>query len=265
MQLKKLMNFKLKDVMLMIAEFLTVFCTDERRIYNIQRISIIVNIGLCKMEEHLEDKLKNHEVLIKGKGIKQNRYHQWDVYDHSIKVVEHVKKSGADNTLIVAAYLHDLGKVINAQPRKDKNGVVQKDSLGNNYHVFDSPKRHEQTGAEYVENEISQEYFDEFGVDKNEVVELVRHHFLPMTHIKKMYEAKSLEEMTQHYNNLVKKLDEVPVDKDKLMTLFYADTLAKSEDNKDQENIIMIYEHLMNNKHSMEDIYNKHNEMKGTK
>ena len=108
------------------------------------------------MDKQLEVILKKHNILVKGKGIMQNKYHEWDVYNHTMMVVEHVNGKGADNTLVVAAYLHDLGKILNAKPRV-KDGKVQHDPSGNPYHVFDEPLRHEQTGADYIAQNISED------------------------------------------------------------------------------------------------------------
>ena len=220
-----------------------------------------MNYKFIRMIQHLENKLINNELLQKGKGIMQNKYHQWDVFDHSLEVVNAIKEKTSDLTVVASGYLHDFGKILNAKYRI-KNGEIQRDENGNPYHIFDEPERHEETGANYIQDNFSEDFFNEFSINKNEVVELVRHHFTPLSYIQKMWNSDNFSQMEGFYQELSNKLNELPISKNKLMTLFYADTIGKSSNNEKQENIIMVYEHLVEKKHTLKDIYQKQIEMK---
>jgi len=223
------------------------------------------------MDHLLESKLKNHHVLLKGDGLMQNIYHEWDVYKHTLKVVEHVKKKGADDTTIVAAYFHDIGKIIQHEPRLNSEREQEYGPNGEKYHIFDDPARHEEVGAGYLEKFVPEAFFEKLGVDKQEVVDLVRYHFTQQAHIQEMWEVEGLEDekfekMKKIYGAMVEDINTLSIGRDKfkerLHTLYYGDTMGKSEDRKHQENMIMFYEHLVEKKHTLRKIYDTQERMK---
>ena len=60
----------------------------------------------------------------KEKNLWQNNFHEFDVYHHTVKFVEHLKKildeenHEIDLNLIAAGWLHDIGKPTMAKPKK---------------------------------------------------------------------------------------------------------------------------------------------------
>lgn len=57
------------------------------------------------------------------RGVEQNNpYHKYDLLGHTEKVVEFLQKHGADQDLILAGWLHDVGKKEAAKPKIDDDG-----------------------------------------------------------------------------------------------------------------------------------------------
>ena len=103
-----------------------------------------------------------------GKGIWQNPFHEFDVYDHSLDFVKHIKDLTDDLNLIVAGYLHDIGKPVCKIPTY-KDGVLQEKEPGKPYHRF---KNHEHVGANMV-REMNSNIFLQYGLDKIKIADLV--------------------------------------------------------------------------------------------
>ena len=95
-----------------------------------------------------EKELIKLPALEKGKDLWQNNFHEFDVYDHTLKFVEFIKKfyreenRQIDPNLIAASYLHDIGKPVVAI-EKIKNGVLQEKEPGKPYHEFEDHEKNE--------------------------------------------------------------------------------------------------------------------------
>jgi len=200
----------------------------------------------------------------------QNPNHEWDIYDHSMEVVRGVKNLEGNDTVLFSAYYHDIGKIFDRAFAVDEDNNLRCASNGRPYHRFNINARHEETGANYVKTAFSEAYCKEFGVDKGEVVGLIRHHFAPLTYIIRMYDTcddfESFEvvfnEMKENLPKLATLREDETFDIKDLYILFKADTMGKSSDHARQENILMVADHLLHGDYTARDIFEKQQEMK---
>ena len=194
--------------------------------------------------------LKDLPEIKAGEGIWQNAFHQYDVYIHSLKCAEHIKEFTSDPDLIAAAYLHDIGKPVVAKPRY-KNGVIERHPSGAQYHKY---KNHEAVGEQMVKD-MDPAFFKELGLNQEKVAYLVGYHYMPMTHIKLMRKMTTYEGFLKHYRQLEQLLDEAPVSKQDIMTLFLADTLAKGGHIEDKEELLTIRKALLGQEQDLRKVY----------
>ena len=170
-----------------------------------------------------------------GKGIIQNEYHEFDVFDHTLAVVEAVKTFTQNPETIVAAYLHDIGKPPAAKPRL-YNGIPQFDKQGRARHTFPN---HEIIGAEMVRG-LNSEIFNQYNLNQENIAKLVEHHYTPMKRILKMRETKNISEFLGKFKILKQTLTETDTDISELMNLFAADTIGKGNTWGDAEELLEV-------------------------
>jgi putative nucleotidyltransferase with HDIG domain len=216
-----------------------------------------------KENTNLDNIMESLPEVQAGKNLWQNRFHEFDVYGHTIKFVEHLKeilKQGDGNfdpNLIAAAWLHDIGKPITAKAR-ERNGIFEEREPGKPYHEFPD---HEIIGAEMVKK-MDSSFFEKLGLNQEKVASLVNCHFIPMKGIKDMRQTKNWQEFLEKYYNLKKKLEDMnnsknmePVSKEEVLLMFLADKLAQGDPEKfvtDREELFSIREALLSSDQSQE-------------
>ncbi|MBW2986619.1 HD domain-containing protein [Candidatus Woesearchaeota archaeon] len=198
----------------------------------------------------LDQIFKDLSELKAGKGVWQNEFHQYDVYTHMVKCAEHIKEFTSDRDLIAAAYLHDIGKPVAAKP-KYKDGVIQRHPSGAQYHKY---KNHESIGEQMV-REMDSDFFKKLDLNQDRVAHLVGYHYMPMTHIKVMRKMSTYEGFLKHYQQLDKLLDEAPVEKEDIMILFLADTLAKGGHIENKAELLTIRKALLGQEKNLRKVY----------
>ena len=169
-----------------------------------------------------------------GKGCIQNPFHEFDVYDHTLVMVNEVKKLTTDKEVIAAAWLHDIGKPVVAEPRI-KNGEIMFNEHGQQYQTFPD---HEVVGEKMVHN-LDQQLFIRHELSQARIAKLVGSHFLPMKGIKKMRKTASWSDFIQAFKDLETTLDQTG-DKVKVLTMFVADTIAKGQGAEDIAELMAI-------------------------
>lgn len=184
------------------------------------------------------------------KDVWQNKFHEFDVYGHTLHYVDSLREIAPsengqiDPNIIVAGWLHDIGKPAVAQP-KMKDGVAQEREPGKPYHDFDD---HEIKGAEMV-REMDPEFFQRLGVLQEKVASLVYCHFLPMKGIKEMRKAATWEDFLRSYDELKTTLEQQEgVSKEEILTMFLADKLAQGDPGRyctDREELFAIRDALL--------------------
>ena len=194
------------------------------------------------MNPTLEQLLREMPELTCGKGLWQNKFHEFDVYEHTLKYVEFLKEMTSDPTMIVAGYFHDIGKPV-VKKLKMSDGVPEEKSPGAPYHEFHD---HERVGEEMV-RKMDPKIFIDYSLDQERVAKLVGSHFLPLWHIKKMREAKNYNEFIEKYRELGRALDLTGLPQEDVMTMFLADTLAKGSNCPDIEELKLAREAIINN------------------
>ena len=183
--------------------------------------------------------------LVEGKGLWQNKWHPHDVYRHTLEVVRILQTSMgtlgvSNNTLIVAAYLHDIAKPIVAIPNMGKNGMPRYSSEGKPYHSFHN---HEKIGMGMV-LEMDDGIFRRLGVDREKVAKIVGAHYLPMSYIKMIKKYPEALEIT--LRAFESDLARSQVRNSDILLLFYADKISTGENATDMELILKLIEYLYN-------------------
>ena len=186
-----------------------------------------------------------------GKGIWQNPFHEFDVYDHSLDFVKHIKDLTDDLNLIVAGYLHDIGKPVCKIPTY-KDGVLQEKEPGKPYHRF---KNHEHVGANMV-REMNSNIFLQYGLDKIKIADLVECHFIPMKNIREMRKTTTFDNFMEKYNALEREFDGCNVSRKEIMTMFLADKLAQGKGCTDKHELFAIRNAVLGKDVSLKEIYN---------
>ena len=195
-----------------------------------------------------------------GRGLWQNRFHQFDVYNHTLEFVRYVKMLTEDIDVIAAGYLHDIGKPVVAKPKYEE-GVLQIAEAGTPYHTFDG---HERVGEEMV-REMDPRLFKKLAVDQGRVASLVGCHYKPMKGIKAMRKTMSYGDFLREYRRLQEELDSLPVSKEDVLMMFLADRLAQGEYCRDKEELLAIREALLEGEMDPRGIYEMQKEMYGDK
>jgi putative nucleotidyltransferase with HDIG domain len=203
----------------------------------------------------LERELKDSPKVTAGKKIWQNKFHEFDIYNHTINCVKHIKKMTSDEDVIVAGYLHDIGKPATKNPK----GTNGKDSK-RIYHEFHN---HEKVGEKMV-CEMSDKLFTKYNLNKEKIARLVGAHYIPMKGIKEMRKAINWNDFCAAHQNLLKTLEETGLNKDEVMIIFLADCLSKGKCCTDIEELNLIRRAILNNK-GLKKIYNIQKKIYGGK
>lgn len=185
------------------------------------------------------------------RGLWQNAFHEFDVYDHTIEFVKYLKTMTSDKNMIVAGYFHDIGKPVVAKP-KIKDGKIQEREPGKPYHEFDN---HEEVGEQMVE-QMDSKLFKGLYLDQKRISKLVGCHYLPMEGIKTLRKTKNYSEFLEKYSALNKTLETSGVPKIDILTMFLADKLAQGKFCTDREELLAIRDSLLGKEnYSLEEIY----------
>jgi hypothetical protein len=202
------------------------------------------------MEEFFEDLPQ----VTAGKGVWQNSFHDFDVYDHTLQAVMYIKRLTDDKNLIAAAYLHDIGKPVVAVPQARRGPTAGKKSgkaSGLQYNDFPD---HEVVGENMVRR-MDRSLFLRFGLDKELVASLVGCHYFPMDGIKLMRRADSFKEFMKIYKDLENALSNATASMGQIMILFVADKLAQGKSGTDRDELFMIMELLLKKKKNFRQVY----------
>lgn len=209
----------------------------------------------------LEQRLIEMPQIQIGKGLWQNAFHEYDVFSHTLNYVEHLKTMTSDEEMIVAGYLHDIGKPVVAKP-KIKNGKLLEKEAGKPYHEFED---HELVGEELVRN-MPFELFKEYNLNQERIAKLVSSHYLPMDGIKEMRKTKNYSEFESKYQKLEKTLDKSGITRSEVLTMFLADCLSKGKGCTDIEELKAIRSSLIGKpEYTLNDIYQMQKQTYGGK
>jgi putative nucleotidyltransferase with HDIG domain len=195
--------------------------------------------------QKLEQRLRELPEISAGRGIWQNRFHEFDVYNHTIQYVEALREMTSDIDLIAAGYLHDIGKPVVAKP-KIKDGKREEKAPGLSYHEFDD---HEKVGEEMV-RKMPSELFNLYLLNQERIAKLVGAHYLPMENIKKMRKTKDYQEFLEQYKQLEVTLNSTGLPKEDVMTMFIADCISKGKSCTDIEELKLAREAILSNGNS---------------
>jgi hypothetical protein len=199
--------------------------------------------------------------ILAGKNLWQNAFHEFDVYDHTLDYVKHLKTMTSDEEIVAAGYLHDIGKPAVAK-LKYKNGKLLEKENGKPYHEFDD---HEIVGEQIVRT-MTPQFFNEYQLNQERIAKLVGNHFLPMDGIKAMRKTKNYEEFKEEYAKLEQTLDNSGSKREEVLMMFIADCLSKGKGCTDIEELKAIRESLLGNLNfSTETIYQLQKKMYGGK
>ena len=191
-----------------------------------------------------------------GKDLWQNKFHEFDVYGHTVEFVKHLQAilkkegKGLDPHLVAAGWLHDIGKPKVAKP-KIKDGRSQEREPGKPYHDFDN---HEIEGEKMV-REMDKSLFERLGLNQEKVARLVGCHYLPMKGIKRMRRTRTREEFGKAFEDLEESLERYgqgglgfKISKEEILLMFLADKLAQGDPEKyctDREELFAIRKTLL--------------------
>jgi hypothetical protein len=185
-----------------------------------------------------------------GDNVWQNKFHEFDVLRHTRVFVDRVKEITNDPEIIVAGWLHDIGKPVVATPKLDKNGLQMERESGKPYHEFTN---HEVVGEEMVKV-MPTELFEQFNLNQEKVASLVGCHYLPMKGIKAMRETKNFSDFVLAFNQLKELLESLSVTKEEVLSMFIADCFSKGVTCSDQPELLPIREVLLQETQSEEDL-----------
>lgn len=206
----------------------------------------------------------NLKIVQAGKGVFQNEFHEFDVYEHTGMFVKHIIDILGDNPspeLIVAGILHDVGKPIVASPKK-RNGIIQERSPGKPYYEFHN---HELVGETMVLN-IPSKLFDKYKINKMKISKLVGAHYLPMKGIKSLRAAENFKNFILAYKELNNTLDQTGLSKEEIMVMFLADKLAQGKFCTDKDELFAIRDLILSKKEGdLEKIYTMQKDKYGNK
>jgi putative nucleotidyltransferase with HDIG domain len=207
----------------------------------------------------IERELLQLPEILAGRNLIQNEYHQFDVYDHTIAVIESLKEFKPNEDLIAAACLHDIGKPIVAKPRIYK-GIPQLDAEGRQRHTFPD---HEIVGAKIVRN-LDNRLFNNLGLNQENIARLVEAHYLPMTEIGLMRATENPIDFERNFQRLKNSLSNRGFNLSDLMDLFAADSLGKGDIWGDLSELLEVRGAVLG-KNNLELIYNMQKAQGGKK
>ena len=210
-----------------------------------------------------------------GDNVWQNKFHEFDVLKHTRVFVDRVKEITNDPEIIVAGWLHDIGKPVVATPKRDKNSNQLFHKSGKPYHEFTG---HEVKGAEMV-MALNPKIFEDFDLDQKKIAALVAVHALPMNGIKEIRKTSNMNDFKAQYDilkhkieNSIETTDLAPVSKGEIMSMFLADKLGQGDPEKfvtDQKELFAIRDALLaegpEEEKILQNIYNIQKEMYGNK
>lgn len=186
------------------------------------------------------------------KGQMQNEWHEFDVYRHTQEVYTTLNERGAQDYLLAAAVLHDIGKVPTARIDRDKAGNIEYV----NGHISYSFTGHEKKGKEMV-NKMPESLFSRIGLDKDKIADIVGNHYIIMPGCKKIKRAKTLDKLRNYIEEVKSELDSLSHIKEDLIELFYADLMGKGFYNKPRREVeFAVYETLAN-KINLDSLYSE--------
>jgi len=150
------------------------------------------------MFDELDVRLEALPCVQAGKGVFQNKFHQFDVYGHTLEAVHNVYNLNRRNREAkAAAWLHDIGKPIVATPLYE-DGQFQ---YGPNGEVYYSFKGHEYASA-FAVRAMESGFFARFSLDQEKIACLVESHELIPRGIKKLKKTDSFEEFFKLFSEL---------------------------------------------------------------
>lgn len=190
-------------------------------------------------------------VVRAGIGLYQNEFHKFDVYQHTLKCVDNLRKMDAHDDLIAAGYLHDIGKPRLVIPLT-KNGQMVTDAEGHPLHDF--KPGHEELGREMVLL-LPEEIFEGLGLNQKVVAEIVGCHYLPMTQFKKLKYVSSKEELRHFYEHFHEVLDQAPARREDIVDICVADALAKGTADPHIPVMKALHDFLKYKKDNFEELY----------
>ena len=211
-----------------------------------------------KIDPDLEQKLIELPQLQAGKGVWQNKHHEFDVYNHTLNYVRHLKKMTADSEMIVAGYLHDIGKPV-VKKIKITDGVIEEKEPGKPYHEFDD---HEKVGARIV-RKMSPSLFHKYKLNQERIARLVEAHYIPMKGIKEMRKTTNWDDFVLAYRTLNETLDKTNLPREDVMTMFLADCLAKGKSCADIQELKSVREAILTDGQNLKKVYRMQKEMYG--
>jgi len=204
-----------------------------------------------------------------GQGIWQNKFHEFDVYNHTLEFVRFIKDlaqeehRAVDHNIVVAGYLHDIAKPAVATIKTTKEGETVLHESGKPRHNF---RGHEETGEKMV-LEMNPNIFKKYDLDQKKISLLVGMHFRPMKGFLRMQKSTNWKDFTNEYDNLVKSLDESSGLKKEIMEMFTADSYAKGNTCTNLDEMMMVREALSldDPNQKLRDVYKLQKERYGDK
>jgi hypothetical protein len=228
----------------------------------------VASVGESIEDQELQDRLdavlSQLPEVQAGKGLWQNKFHEFDVFEHTENFVKQLDGLTADRQIRAAGWLHDIGKPIVAEPRLDSKGELLFSKDGHAYHTFPN---HETVGGEMAKK-MPAELFENLGLDQEKVASLVACHFLPMKGIKDMRKTANFSEFITAFERLNEILSSLSVSKEEILDMFVADCLSKGKGCTDQPELLPIREALLKTPASEADlrrVYDLQKEMYGNK
>jgi len=211
--------------------------------------------------KNIEQRLLQLPEILACKNLIQNEYHQFDVYDHTLAVVDALGRFSpyTKTDLVAAAYLHDIGKPVVAKPRI-YDGIPQLDTDGKQRHTFPN---HEMVGAQMV-MKLDPALFKEFDLDQKSISKLVELHYNPMKYAGKLRKAKNFGDFKKDLTLMKEDFSNQNVKLEDLMALFAADSIGKGDTWGDLQELLAFREVILGKK-SAEVVYQMQKIHGGTK
>jgi putative nucleotidyltransferase with HDIG domain len=204
------------------------------------------------MDSELEKILQELPGLTAGKGIKQNEFHDYDVYRHTLIYVDVLKGMTADKNVLTAGYLHDIGKPpLRTTKQKLKSGE------------YDQFEGHDKIGEEIV-RQMDHNFFQRFGLDQEKIAKLVGTHHIPMDYIKEMRKTDDWSSFETKYNEFISALENTGLPTNEVMMMFLADSLAKGRCD-DLDELKLVREVVLNKGKDLKEVYELQKKVYGGK
>jgi hypothetical protein len=162
--------------------------------------------------EQLKIKFESLPFMESAKMIPPNKFHKYDLHRHICETAKCLMSIESSLDLVVAGYLHDIGKVVLATPQTKGNY-----SIG---------QKHAFVGRTIVVN-MDPAFFVGLGLDQEKIAHLVGEHEFPLQGVIRLRDQKiDIETYNARLLNLYKKLIGKSASAD-IIELFWADALAK--------------------------------------